>query len=103
MISKTKQAWTPGAIVNVGFMTGLLVVAAVPTPGDFAPDAYVLSRNNQFYAFVPHNGLIKIDLVEAREMVADAKLHAERAAAEAIAKADDSARHIEAINELLFA
>lgn len=101
-ITKTQQRWTAGEIVKVGFMAGLTVVAAVPTPGDAAPDAYVLSRNNQFYSFVPHHGLTKISLVEAREMVASAKLQAEHAAAAAIAKAAESARHIEVINELMF-
>lgn len=102
MVSNSKQAWVVGEVVKVGFMTGMTVVAAVATPGDFAPDAYVLSRNNQFYSFVPHSGLTKIGLVEAREMVANAKLQAEQAAAAAIAKAAEFARHIEAINELMF-
>jgi hypothetical protein len=101
-ITQTQQRWTAGETVKVGFMTGLLVVAVVPTPGDAAPDAYVLSRNDQFYSFVPHNGLMKISLVEAREMVAEAKVHAERIAAAALAKAAESARHIEAINDLMF-
>lgn len=103
MISKSKQNWTVGATVKVGFIAGLLVVAAVPTPGDCAPDAYVLSRNDQFYSFVPHNGLTKIDLIEAREMIADAKVQADRQAAAAIASAQASAHHIAAINELIFA
>lgn len=103
MISKSKQVWAVGSTVKVGFIAGLLVVAAVPTPGDSAPDAYVLSRNNQFYSFVPHSGLTKIDLTEAREMVSSAKVQADRQAAAAIAKAAESARHIEAINELIFA
>lgn len=103
MISKSKQNWTVGAMVKVGFVSGLLVVAAVQTPRDYAPDAYVLSRNGQFYSFVPHSGLAKIDLTEAREMIAVGKAQAERAAAQAIAKAAESARHAAALNDLMFA
>jgi len=103
MITKSKQVWTVGSTVKIGFIVGLLVVAAVPTPGDHAPDAYVLSRNNQFYSFVPHQGLSKIDLIEAREMIASAKVEADRQAAAAIASAQASMRHIAAINELIFA
>ena len=103
MIRKSKQNWAIGATVKVGFLNGLLVVAAVPTPGDSAPDAYVLSRNNQFYSFVPHNGLAKIDSIEAIEMIDAAKLQAERATSAAIEKAAASARHIKVINKLMFA
>jgi hypothetical protein len=56
---KAKQNWTVGGVVKVGFLT-LTVVAAVATPGDFAPDAYVLTNaSGTFYRFVPHNGLVK--------------------------------------------
>ena len=60
MIINTRQSWTPGATVRVGFMT-LRVVEAVPTPGDWAPDAYILEgAKGQRYEFVPHNGLRRI-------------------------------------------
>lgn len=81
MIKKTKQAWEVGQQVKVGFLAGLTVIAAVATPGDFAPDAYVLLRGEQFYSFVPHNGISKISADEAREMVAEGKR--QKAAAEA--------------------
>lgn len=58
MINKTKQDWTVGATVKVGFLS-MVVCSAVATPGDYKPDAYVL-RNaaaDKFYVFVPHNGL----------------------------------------------
>ena len=100
MISNTTQNWTAGQTVKVGFLAGLLVVAVVPTPRDNAPDAYVLSRNQQLYSFVPHKGLSKITADEAREMVAAAKRHAERVAAAALAKAAGSARHGELVAEL---
>lgn len=81
MIRKSKQAWEIGQQVKVGFLSGLTVIAAVATPGDFAPDAYVLLRGEQFYSFIPHNGISKISADEAREMVAEGKR--QEAAAEA--------------------
>jgi hypothetical protein len=59
MIQNTKQNWEPGQNVKVGFLT-LQVVAKIPTPGDYMPDAYALkSGNGTFYRFVPHNGLAR--------------------------------------------
>ncbi|CAJ0698684.1 hypothetical protein [Ralstonia holmesii] len=88
MISKTKQDWQVGATVKVGFLT-LVVKAAVPTPGDFQPDAYILTNTagSQLYMFVPHNGVRKIDVAEARELLAEAEQQAARIAAAAIKKA----------------
>jgi hypothetical protein len=103
MISNSKQNWTIGQTVKVGFIAGLTVVASVPTPGDSKPDAYVLSRNEQFYSFVPHKGLAKITADEARGLVAAASVHAHRAAAAALAKADASARHAALVAELIAA
>ena len=101
MISKTKQQWTVGSKVKVGFLSDLLVVVAIATPGDYAPDAYLLSRNNQFYSFVPHNGISKISAADAVELVTAAKLQAERAAVTAISKAADGARHAAVLNEMM--
>ena len=57
MITHSKQDWTVGKTVKVGFMR-LIVVKHVPTPGDYAPDAYnLLSSNGKQYNFVPHNGI----------------------------------------------
>lgn len=54
-----QQDWTAGQTVKVGFMV-LEVIAKIPTPGDFMPDAYALkSSNGTFYRFVPHNGLAR--------------------------------------------
>jgi hypothetical protein len=88
MINKTKQDWQVGATVKVGFLT-LVVRAAVATPGDSQPDAYILSNQTgtQLYKFVPHNGVQKIDVSEARELLAEAERHAARLAAAAIRKA----------------
>lgn len=63
MINKTfsKQDWTKGNTVKVGFMH-LLIVDAKETPGDYKPDAYLLKALNKdvYYEFVPHNGLNKL-------------------------------------------
>ena len=61
MISRSKQSWEAGSIVKVGFMT-LMVQAAIETPRNYAPDAYLLSSaKGQNYLFVPHKGLEKYD------------------------------------------
>lgn len=61
MIVNTKQSWQPGQTVKVGFLS-LRVVEAKPTPGDWAPDAYILeSSKGVRYEFVPHRGLSRID------------------------------------------
>lgn len=97
MITKTRQNWTAGQTVKVGFLS-LVVKAAIAMPGDYLPDAYVLANlaGTQLYRFIPHNGLEKIDASEAREMLASAERHAARIAAEAIAKASAS-REIDAL------
>ena len=99
MITKSKQDWTVGQTVKVGFLANLQVVAVIATPGDFAPDAYILSRNEQFYSFVPHNGLSKIDEYEVRQLIAKSKARAEKLAAAAIEKASKSAAHAALISE----
>lgn len=62
MIQKSKQVWEVGNAVKVGFLT-LVVAAKVATPGDYLPDAYVLTNAaaTKFYRFVPHNGLVRCD------------------------------------------
>jgi len=68
MIRNTKQAWEVGEIVKVGFLK-LRVLAKVPTPGDYLPDAYALGdTQGRIYRFVPHNGLARCaDLAEAMQ------------------------------------
>ena len=70
MISNTKQNWNVGATVKVGFMS-LIVKATIATPGDYAPDAYILGNaaNTQLYKFVPHKGLQKISAEDAKDML----------------------------------
>jgi len=97
MIRKTRQNWTAGQTVKVGFLA-LTVKAAIATPGDFLPDAYILANQagTQLYKFVPHNGLEKISPEEARSLMADAQRHAARLATAAIEKAAQ-AREIDAL------
>jgi hypothetical protein len=70
MISNTKQNWIVGHAVKVGFMT-LNVRAVIKTPGDYLPDAYILSnlRGDKLYKFVPHNGCQAITVDEAKELM----------------------------------
>lgn len=59
---KTTQDFRVGSLVNVGFIKNLLVSEIVPTPGDYAPDAYILvASNGRRYEFVPHKGLSRIE------------------------------------------
>lgn len=60
MIINTKQNWSIGNIVKVGFMK--LEVVAVEAIKDGMPDIYTLkSSNGKMYEFIPHNGLIAIN------------------------------------------
>ena len=97
MITKTRQNWTAGQTVKVGFLS-LIVKASVATPGDFLPDAYILSNaaGTQLYKFVPHHGLEKITADDARQMLDSAERAAAREAAAVIAKAAAS-REIDAL------
>ena len=104
MVNNSKQNWSVGSTVRVGFMT-LVVKAAIATPSDYAPDAYILANTagTKLYKFVPHNGLESLSMIEARELIANAKVTADRIAAAAIAKAQQAATAIAEINEILFA
>ena len=92
MINNTKQNWQVGNTVKVGFLN-LIIKAAVATPGDYAPDAYLLTNINgtQIYKFVPHNGIEKITANEATALIQTSAAHAQRLAARAIANAAASA------------
>lgn len=96
MIKNSNQNWTPGATVKVGFLS-LQVVALVPTPGDFAPDAYLLASKKSFYSFVPHNGLTKLDQNEASAMIEEAKCIAAQRAKAATGTAAKEAAHAKMI------
>lgn len=88
MINRSTQNWATGQTVKVGFLS-LVVKAAVPTPGDMLPDAYILANaaSTQLYKFVPYTGIEKISVDDARALMADAQASAERLARLAIAKA----------------
>jgi hypothetical protein len=60
-ITHSKQVWTPGSIVKVGFLS-LRVLEIVPTPGDYRPDLYRLESldSSKQYEFTPHFGLTRI-------------------------------------------
>jgi hypothetical protein len=61
MISKSTQVWEVGETVKVGFLS-LRITAKEPTPGDYMPDAYLLTDKTGMkkYRFVPHNGLERV-------------------------------------------
>lgn len=60
MIQRSKQDWSVGKTVKVGFLT-LTVVSIELTPGDGKPDAYHLQDSKgRRYVFTPHNGLERI-------------------------------------------
>ena len=59
MISRTKQNWSIGEWVKVGFMK--LKVVGARAEKDGMPDIYSLeSANGKKYEFIPHNGLYAI-------------------------------------------
>lgn len=61
MISCSKQDWSVGKTVRVGFLT--LKVEKVVAVKDGLPDIYYLTdeRNGREYEFIPHNGLTRIE------------------------------------------
>lgn len=64
MITNTKQSWTKGQSVKVGFMT--LEVVGDISSSHYMPDAYLLkSSKGVFYSFTPYNGLSKLDSQES--------------------------------------
>lgn len=91
MITNTKQNWSVGNVVSVGFLK-LTVVAAIFTPYDCLPDAYILTAKTQLYKFVPHNGLEKIDTEQALWLVQESKRAADRMASTALERIQDQAR-----------
>ena len=59
MIIKTKQDWSIGSWVKVGFMK--LKVVSMKSVVDDLPDIYTLvSESGKMYEFIPHNGLYAI-------------------------------------------
>ena len=101
MIRNSKQQWEVSQTVKVGFLS-LIVRAKVATPGDGAPDAYILANAaaTQLYKFVPHHGVEKISTSEARLLVANARYRIAdltRGAMEHLQACNQVSREIEAI------
>src|ERR1700731_3537790 len=101
MVKHSKQNWTVGSTVKVGFLT-LIVKAAIITPGDHAPDAYFLSNlaGTKFYQFVPHHGLESITVEEAAERVARFRARLEVIAAAETTRAIKVAQTAARFNEI---
>ena len=60
-ITNSKQDWTPGQLVNVGFLR--LRMIRVEPVFDGKPDIYTLESldGSKKYEFIPHNGLTRIN------------------------------------------
>lgn len=54
----TAQDWI-GTSVKIGFLE-LVITGYEPTPGDYLPNIWHLSRNGVDYEFVPHHGLTRL-------------------------------------------
>jgi hypothetical protein len=101
MIRNSKQNWTVGSTVKVGFLT-LVVKAAIATPGDGLPDVYCLANvaGTKLYEFTPHKGLRSVTVDEAAEQVADLRAKLERTAASEAARAIKVAQASARLNEI---
>jgi hypothetical protein len=60
MITNSKQDWTPGKVVKVGFLQ--LRVLSYRAEVDGLPDIYTMESINgkRRYEFIPHNGLTRL-------------------------------------------
>lgn len=60
MIINTRQNWSVGQVLRVGFLS--LRVVSVRSERDYLPDIYTLESMNgeRKYEFIPHNGLERI-------------------------------------------
>jgi hypothetical protein len=60
MVKHSRQNWSVGSVVKVGFMT-LRVLGAVAVK-DGLPDIYTLESldGRKQYEFIPHNGLVRL-------------------------------------------
>lgn len=62
MITTSRQNWSLGSTVRVGFMR-LRVIAVIPTPANHRPDEYALESldGTRWYRFTPHHGINRVD------------------------------------------
>jgi hypothetical protein len=104
MIRNSKQNWTVGSTVKVGFLT-LVVKAAIATPGDGLPDVYFLTNvaGTKLYEFTPHKGLCSVTVDEAADRVADLRAAIERIAASEAARIVRVAQASARFNEIFAA
>ena len=60
MITNSKQNWSPGNVVKVGFLS--LRVLSARAEYDWMPDIYTLESldGSRRYEFIPHNGLTRV-------------------------------------------
>ena len=60
MIKRSKQDWSVGSVVKVGFLS--LRVVGVRAVKDGLPDIYDMESLNgqKRYEFIPHNGLVAV-------------------------------------------
>ena len=60
MINKSKQDWSIGNVVKVGFMQ--LRVTGIRAVRDGMPDIYDMESldSSKKYEFIPHNGLVRV-------------------------------------------
>lgn len=60
MIKNSKQNWSIGSVVKVGFMQ--LKVINARAEHDYLPDIYTLESldGKRTYEFIPHNGLTRV-------------------------------------------
>jgi hypothetical protein len=60
MVNRTRQNWSVGSVVKVGFMS--LRILGVRAVKDGLPDIYTLESLDgaKRYEFIPHNGLVRL-------------------------------------------
>jgi hypothetical protein len=92
VIKNSKQNWTAGQTVKVGFLS-LMVRAVIANRGDGMPDAYLLTNavGDKLYRFIPHYGLDSISVDLAQQMLNVAAEQAAHIARQATARAQAAA------------
>lgn len=60
MVNNTRQNWSVGSVVKVGFLS--LRVLGCRAVKDGLPDIYTLESldGRKCYEFIPHNGLVRL-------------------------------------------
>jgi hypothetical protein len=97
MTSKTRQDWNIGATVKVGFLT-LVVKSKLPNSEHLLTNV----AGTKLYHQTPYNGVLSVDLLEARELLAASAWAAKTEAERLIERARIDAAAVVAINDMLF-